>query len=158
MSLRRKLINGLTVVLIVLLAGCGSEPLSKEVQLQKDLDQMEVLAEAKKTSELMSYFHESFKPEGGWNKKDIQRMLHFRFLKHKTVHVTKVVKDIEWQSDDEVKVTVVAALAGSPIADLAKLTEARAQLMKFDVVLKREDAHFMVRSVQWAHAYPTDFL
>ena len=148
----------LFITVVVLLMRCGGEPMSKEIQLKTDLNQMESLAEAKKTSELMDYFHVSFKPEGGWNKQDIQRMLHFRFLKHKTVHISKVVKDIQWRSDNEVSVTVVAALGGSPMTDLTKLTEARAQLMKFEVVLTREDEHFMIRSVQWSHAFPTDFL
>lgn len=146
------------MIWVLLLVACGGEPLNKEKQLTADLDQMEALAEAKKTSDLMDYFHDSFKPEGGWNKKDIQRMLHFRFMKHKTVHITKVVKDIDWRSDNEVHLVVVAAMAGSPIGDLTQLTGARAQLMKFEVLLVREDGQFLVRSVKWEHAYPTDFL
>ncbi len=154
MTLRQILI----LCFVMTLSACGGEPKSKALQLQADLDQMEALAEAKKTSDLMAFFHDGFKPDGGWSKKDIQRMLHFRFLKHKTVHISKVVKDIQWRSDNEVSVQVVAALAGSPITDLTTLTEARAQLMKFDVILVRADDHFLIRSVQWAHAYPTDFL
>lgn len=154
MTLHQKLI----LCIVMVIPACGGEPKSKALQLQADLDQMEVLAEAKKTSDLMNFFHDNFKPDGGWSKKDIQRMLHFRFLKHKTVHISKVVKDIQWRSDNEVSAQVVAALAGSPITDLTTLTEARAQLMKFDVLLIREDEHFLIRSVKWSHAYPTDFL
>ncbi|WP_154222632.1 hypothetical protein [Marinicella rhabdoformis] len=146
------------VYMTLLLVSCGGEPLSKEKQLQADLDQMELLAEEKNTSDLMDYLDDRFKHEGGWNKKDIQRMLHFRFMKHKTVHITKVVKDIDWRSDNEVHLVVVAALAGSPIGDLTQLTGARAQLMKFEVLLVRNEGRFLVRSVKWAHAYPTDFI
>lgn len=145
-------------VLATLLTACGSPPLSKELQLKTDLEQMEALAESKKTSELMAYFDEDFRPDGGWTQKDIKRMLHFRFLKHKTVHITQVIKDTEWLSDDEVRVEVAAALGGTPITDITSISEARAQLMKFDVVLKRHDDHFKIKSVKWEHAYPTDFL
>lgn len=154
MKIRHLLIVTLSLVLLA----CGQAPLSKEQQLHQDLAQMEALAEAKKTSDLMDYFDESFQPENGWSLKDIQRMLHFRFMKHKTVHITQVVKETEWLSDNEVKVAIAAALGGTPISDITAISEARAQLMKFDVVLERYDDHFKIKSVKWQHAYPTDFL
>ncbi len=150
--------NILILSLFLLLLGCGQAPLSKEQQLRQDLAQMEVLAEGKKTSELMAYFDESFRPDNGWSQKDIQRMLHFRFMKHKSVHITQVLKETEWLSDNEVRVEVAAALGGTPISDISAISEARAQLMKFDVVLQRHDDHFKIKSVKWQHAYPTDFL
>ncbi len=143
---------------LIVVTACGNAPLSKEKQLKEDLTQMELLAESKKTSELMDYFDENFRPENGMSKKDIQRLLHFRFMKHKTVHITQVLKETQWLSDNEVKIEVVAALGGTPLTDLTTLSEARAQLLKFNVVLKRHDVHFKIKSAQWQHAYPTDFL
>lgn len=142
----------------LLLLSCSSEPPPpKEQQLNSDISQIERLTKEKNTGGILDYLHPQFKAANGWSKTDLKRMLHIRFLRHKNIHLFYQVKNINWQNDDQVQAEIVAAMAGTDISSLKKITNARADLVKFRVDFKKHDGHYKIENISWQRALPNDF-
>lgn len=141
------------------LLGCSSEPeLTKDQLLRQSIEQLENKFEARKLGEIMNFVSEKYLDERGRKYKDVQRVIQLQLMRHKSVHVFSVTKDVQWTDDNLATVNITAAMSGSPINDPGILPTIRADMLNFTVIFILEDEVFKVQSATWTWASPGDFI
>ena len=157
-----KIMRYLTVLFvfasIVFLNGCGSEPLPKEKRLLNSIAAVEAGAEKRSLNEVMTYVSKDYSDDKGWGYKDIQRMVQIQIMRYQNLYVLTDIKNIEWISDTEAKVTISVAVAGKPINDPSLLKSIRADIIAFEILMRAEDDIFVTQSAYWDRGGLSDFL
>ncbi len=151
--------NILILFFILVLVSCSSEPqLSKEQLLYQSITELENRFEERKLGRIVEYVSESYSDEKGRSLRDIKRAIQLQLMRHKSLHVFSVVKDIEWTGDELAKVEIAAAMGGAPMEDASILPKVRADMIKFTVEFVLEDEVYKVKAATWTWANPSDFL
>ena len=155
-----KLIQKSVVIFITLiLISCSSEKeLTKEQILHQSIAEIESRFEERSLSKIVEYVSESYKDETDRNLKDIKRAIQIQLMRHKSLYVFSVVKNIEWTGDKLATVEIAAAMGGKPIESASILTSVRADMVKFTVDFALEDEVYKVQSAIWRRADPSDFI
>ena len=99
-----------------------------------------------------------YQDDSGRKYDDVKRVIQLQLMRHKTVHIFSVIKDIQWADDSNATVQITAAMAGKPITDLSLLPTLRADMLNFTVDFVLEDEVYKIQSASWTWATPTDFL
>jgi len=144
-----------------LFTGCSSdEPIDKDTKLLNTLQAMEVAIEEKRLNDFLEPVDDNFvSAKHGWNKKDIERMLRIRLMRHQSIHIHKNVQRTDWldEGEDQVEVEVVVAMAGADFS-LTDLPTFNGDMIKFIVTFKLIDGDYLVTQTEWERAGPADFL
>ena len=149
----------ITISLFLILIGCSSEPeLTKDQLLKQSIEQLEQRFEARKLGEIVEYVSKDYQDDSGRKYDDVKRVIQLQLMRHKTVHIFSVIKDIQWADDSNATVQITAAMAGKPITDLSLLPTLRADMLNFTVDFVLEDEVYKIQSASWTWASPTDFL
>ena len=149
----------ITISLFLILIGCSSEPeLTKDQLLKQSIEQLEQRFEARKLGEIVEYVSQNYQDDYGRKYDDVKRVIQLQLMRHKTVHIFSVIKDIQWADDSNATVQITAAMAGKPITDLSLLPTLRADMLNFTVDFVLEDEVYKIQSASWTWATPTDFL
>jgi hypothetical protein len=149
----------ITISLFLILIGCSSEPeLTKDQLLKQSIERLEQRFEARKLGEIVEYVSKDYQDDSGRKYDDVKRVIQLQLMRHKTVHIFSVIKDIQWADDSNATVQITAAMAGKPITDLSLLPTLRADMLNFTVQFVLEDEVYKVQSASWTWATPTDFL
>ncbi|WP_395374098.1 hypothetical protein [Marinicella sp. W31] len=143
---------------IVLLNGCGSDPLPKEKRLLNSIAAVEAGAEERSLDEVMTYVSKTYSDDKGWGFRDIQRLVQIQIMRYKNLYVLTDVKNVEWLSETEAKVTISVAVAGKPINDASLLESIRADIISFEILMRAEDDIFVTQSATWSRGGLSDFL
>jgi hypothetical protein len=156
----KNLIQKSVIIFITLiLISCSSEKeLTKEQILQQSIAEIESRFEERSLSKIVEYVSESYKDETDRNLKDIKRAIQIQLMRHKSLYVFSVVKNIEWTGDKLATVEIAAAMGGKPIESASILTSVRADMVKFTVDFALEDEVYKVQSAIWRRADPSDFI
>ena len=149
----------ITISLFLILIGCSSEPeLTKDQLLKQSIEQLEQRFEARKLGEIVEYVSQNYQDDYGRKYDDVKRVIQLQLMRHKTVHIFSVIKDIQWADDSNATIQITAAMAGKPITDLSLLPTLRADMLNFTVDFVLEDEVYKIQSASWTWATPTDFL
>lgn len=149
---------GLLCFLFVV-AGCSKSPeLTKDQRLRQSIAQLEEKFESRKLGEIMEFVSESYLDERQRKYKDVQRVIQLQLMRHKSVHVFSVIKDVQWTDDNHATVNITAAMSGSEINDPSILPSIRADMLNFIVEFNLEDEVYKVKSASWTWASPGDFI
>ena len=149
----------ITISLFLILIGCSSEPeLTKDQLLKQSIERLEQRFEARKLGEIVEYVSKDYQDDSGRKYDDVKRVIQLQLMRHKTVHIFSVIKDIQWADDSNATVQITAAMAGKPITDLSLLPTLRADMLNFTVDFVLEDEVYKIQSASWTWATPTDFL
>ncbi|MEZ5497758.1 MAG: hypothetical protein R3F25_13215 [Gammaproteobacteria bacterium] len=149
----------ITISLFLILIGCSSEPeLTKDQLLKQSIERLEQRFEARKLGEIVEYVSKDYQDDSGRKYDDVKRVIQLQLMRHKTVHIFSVIKDIQWADDSNATVQITAAMAGKPITDLSLLPTLRADMLSFTVDFVLEDEVYKIQSASWTWATPTDFL
>ena len=149
----------ITISLFLILIGCSSEPeLTKDQLLKQSIEQLEQRFEARKLGEIVEYVSQNYQDDYGRKYDDVKRVIQLQLMRHKTVHIFSVIKEIQWIDDANSTVQITAAMAGKPITDLSLLPTLRADMLNFTVQFVLEDEVYKVKSASWTWATPGDFL
>ena len=144
---------------IISLYSCSSEPeLTKDQLLKQSIEQLEQRFEARKLGEIVEYVSQNYQDDYGRKYDDVKRVIQLQLMRHKTVHIFSVIKEIQWIDDANSTVQITAAMAGKPITDLSLLPTLRADMLNFTVQFVLEDEVYKVKSASWTWATPGDFL
>ena len=149
----------ITISLFLILIGCSSEPeLTKDQLLKQSIERLEQRFEARKLGEIVEYVSQNYQDDYGRKYDDVKRVIQLQLMRHKTVHIFSVIKDIQWADDSNATVQITAAMAGKPITDLSLLPTLRADMLNFTVDFVLENEVYKVQSASWTWANPADFL
>ncbi|MCF6288801.1 MAG: hypothetical protein L3J53_06145 [Proteobacteria bacterium] len=151
----------LLLTLTLLIVACSAErEISKEQILLQSIGELESRFEEKKLARIVEYVSSSYQDDTGRKLRDIKRAIQLQLMRHKSLYVFSIIKDVKWQDDDKHMVTVqiTAAMAGKPMDNPNMLTSIRADMIKFTVDFILEDEIYKVKSATWSWANPADFL
>lgn len=154
-----KTIKLLTFLLVILVMSCTSDvPINKEQKLYQAIEELEKRFEERKLGRIVDYVSEKYQDEQGRKIKDIKRAIQIQLMRHKSLHVFSVVKEVRWSGDQNASVQITAAMGGKPMTSKSFLTAIRADMINFQVDFVLEDGVFKVKSASWTWASPSDFL
>ena len=139
------------------ISACGDGAKSPADQLRADIDAIQRAAENRDIGEFMAFFSEEYDDEGGRGWKDVRALAQFQFLRNPQLHTFKVIQRLDMINDQRASVSILAALAGSPIEGASALSGMRAELMQFELEFEF-DEQWKIRKARWARAGVDSFL
>lgn len=149
---------GVVLVALVLTLGACSETLEPEQQVRLTLERAEQFARQRDRAELMDMVDADYADPAGRDRRAMDALLRFHFLRNRSVHLLTRVESVEITESGRATATVLVALAGQPIADLAELERLRVDLLRLELMLQRSGEYYRLLSAQWQRAGLTDFL
>lgn len=153
---RSACISILTVMLTV--TACSSGQDSPEAQVRALIEQAESSAEKKESGNLRRLVSEKYSDSQGRDKKAIEAVLRYYFLRHESIHLFTRIQQTSFPSPGIAHAVVLVAMAGQPITDAEELERLRADLHRFEITLTRESEEWKVIRAEWRRAEFADFL
>ena len=140
-------------ILLWSLAGCSGDQQSPEEAVRALIDTAADTAEQRNSGGLLELVDENYRDRKGQNKKQIAGLLRAYFFTHKDIHLFTRIKNIDWLGEEQAKVTLYVAMAGSVISNVEALESLRARVYRFELGLVRhEDDSWLLQSADWAPA------
>ena len=148
----------LAVISLLPLVSCSSQKDSPEAQVRALIAHAETAAEQKDLAALRPMISDKYTDDEGQDKKAIEAVLRFYFLRNQSIHLFTRIQSIEFPEPARARAVVLVAMAGEPIKTGQELERLHADLNRFDITLAREDKEWKVTTVEWRRAEPGDFL
>ncbi|WP_096361160.1 hypothetical protein [Sulfuricaulis limicola] len=137
---------------------CSSERDSPEAQVRALLAQGEAAAEKKESGVLRQMVSEKYADSQGQDKKAIDAILRYYFLRNQSIHLFTRIRLINFPQPGVAQADVMVAMAGQPISGAEELERLRADLHRFEITLARENGEWKVIRAEWRRAEFADFL
>jgi len=142
---------------IFLLIGCAVKD-SPEQQIREMLERAETVLESRALLDARSLVSDAYQDEAQRSKRELIRLLGGYFLRNQSIYLLVQIDRIDLKEPQRPRVTLYAAMAGKPIADIDALLLLRAALYRFDLELILEEDEWRVISGRWQPATREDFL
>lgn len=152
--LARPLTSGL---LIVLLLACASESDTPQARVRAYLAAGEAAAEDRDLLQLKEMISTQYIDRDGRDRRALTQLMAGYFLRHRGVHLLTQVERIGFAADARAQVTLLAAMAATPIADTQALFSLHADLYRFELELAEEDGEWKLMRAEWQPAIRSDF-
>jgi hypothetical protein len=146
------------VFFLPLLISCAPGENSPEAQVRTLLERGESAAEKKDSGVLRQMISEKYSDSQGQDKRAIEAILRYYFLRHESIHLFMRIQSIAFAQPAQAQAIVVVAMAGQPIAGAEELERLRADLHRFEIILANENKEWKVIRAEWRRAEPADFL
>lgn len=146
----------LTVLLSV--AACSSGQDSPEAQVRALIEQAESAAEKKESGTLRRLVSEKYSDSQGQDKKAIEAILRYYFLRNESIHLLTRIQAIAFPQPNVAQAIVMVAMAGQPISRTEELDRLHADLHRFEITLANENKEWKVIRAEWRRAEFADFL
>lgn len=137
---------------------CSSERDNPEAQVRALLAQGEAAAEKKESGALRQLISEKYSDSQGQDKKTVESILRYYFLRNESIHLLTRVQQITIPRPDAAQAVVMVAMASQPIASAEEIERLRADLHRFEITLARENGEWKVTRAEWRRADFADFL
>jgi hypothetical protein len=154
---RHRTLAALFVVALIN-GACSSERENPEKQVRSLLEQGETAAEHKQAGALRQMISERYSDSQGQDKKAIEAILRYYFLRNESIHLLTRIQQIVVSKLDTAQAIVLVAMAGQPISGPDELDRIRADVYRFELSLSREDGEWKVSRAEWRRTELADFL
>jgi hypothetical protein len=158
MNRLRLQIGWLGLIAAMLLPGCHGERESPEAQVRALIKSAVTAAEQKRAGTLRDMISDRYADDQGQDKRAIESLLRFHFLRHETLHLYAHVQSVTLPQPDRARAIVLVAMAGVPIASAQELPAVRADLHRFEIDFAREDKSWRAQRAAWRRAELGEFL
>jgi hypothetical protein len=146
------------VIAAILVLACSAEPPSPEDAVRETLAAIESAAGERDAGAIGEHVSEAYRDARGNDKRAVLALATLHLMRNQAVYTLSRVASLELVTPDRAEARVYAALAGQPIPDPAALLTLRADLYRFDVVLREEQPGvWRVDSASWRPATLADF-
>jgi predicted Zn-dependent peptidase len=143
---------------MISVSACSSKQDSPEAQVRALINQAESDAEKKESGALRRLVSEKYSDSQGQDKKAIEAILRYYFLRNESIHLLTRIQQIAVPKPETAQAVVLVAMAGQPISSSEELERIRADLYRFELSLSREDGEWRVIRAEWRRAEFIDFL
>jgi hypothetical protein len=138
---------------------CSSEPESQKDRIRAMVKRAEAAVKDKDMGELSPLISDGYRDGSGHDKKAIEAMLRYHFLRHRSIHLFTRIKEITLTNRTRADLIVLVAMAGRPISKSKDLLRFRADLYRFEIGLAADaKGRWKAIQCQWQQALPRDFL
>ncbi len=148
----------LAALLLPGLISCSSQPGTPEAQVRALLKQAETAAENKDSRVLRGFISEKYSDSQGQDKKAVEAILRYYFLRNESIHLLTRVQPITFPEPSRAQAVVLVAMAGQPIPNPQQLERLHADLNRFAITFAREDKEWKVIDAEWRRAELADFI
>lgn len=146
----------LLAILLFGLLSCGERP-APETIARGFVDACEEAVQQRRPSALRDLIATDYRDAEGRTGQEVLGIAAGYLLRNRSVHLITRIQSAE-RRDERIAATVLAALAGRPVDDVALLPSVDADIYWFDVELVEEDGDWRVISAAWRPALVDDFL
>ncbi len=143
------------LTLVTLVYACSDSPLSKEDQIRQYIDTAVTAAESRNYNDLANLVDDDYHDQKALNRPQLVKLLKLYFFRHKNIFLLTKIGDISFPGEDQAKVSLHVAMAGSVISDTNALSSLRARIYRFDLELVMADG-WVLREASWQVASVTD--
>ncbi len=148
-----------TLALLTTPLGCGSEPESPESQIRRLLKDIERASREKDVAALKALVSERYADAEGRTQRDISGILTYHYLRRRDVYLLTRIESLEFPTPGSASLSVLGALAGTPIESPDSIRSLRADVYRFDLGLEDEgDGEWRVVRGAWRPAQLDDFM
>ena len=141
-----------------LLFSCSSTENTPEAQVRAVLEQGEAAAGKKETGVLRQMVSDHYSDSQGQDKKGIEAILRYYFLRHESIHLLTRIQTITFPEPNVAQAIVLVAMAAQPISRTEELDRLHADLHRFEITLANENKEWKVIRAEWRRADLGDFL
>lgn len=138
-----------------LLMACSDEVLTPEQEIRQFIDKAAETAENRSADDMDELMHRDYLDQKGYNKKQLGKLLRLYFFRNKNIFLLTRISDIEFLSDNQARVDLHVAMAGSAISDVNALAGLRARMFRFELQLIKEDK-WQLQNARWSPANIAD--
>jgi len=142
---------------LILVTGCAQND-SPEQQIREMIERSEAAIEARALLDARSLLSDAYQDAEKRTKPELVRLLGGYFLRNKSIHLLVQIERINLDDPTRPRVTLYAAMAANPFADVDELSGLRAALYRFDLELIHEADEWRLVSGRWQPATRDDFL
>jgi hypothetical protein len=143
---------------LLLLWGCGGEPMSPEEQLRAVLAEAEAEVESRDLAAVMERIDPDYQDQRQRDRRQLRALLAGYFFRHPSIFVISQVDRLEIVPPDRAKVVVLAGLAGSAQEAAGPLSGWRGNLLRLDLEFKlHEGQAWRLFRADWRQAEREDF-
>ncbi len=139
----------------LLLVACSDGELTKEDEIKLFIETGVKAAENRSSSDLAELFDEKYLDDKGLNKVQLTKLARLYFFRHKSIYLFTKIDEVEFLTENEALVTLHVAMAGTAISDVTALAGLRAEIVKFELELIKQD-EWLLRRASWQHASSSD--
>ncbi len=147
----------IVAIAALILSACGGENDDPEALLRDTLNAIQQSAESRDLGDMMAHVSEDYLDSDGRDIRQVKAIAQFQILRNPKIHTFKIVKSLNLLSDNEAEVFLLVAVAGVPIEGVTSLSKVRADLMRFDLRFRYDEA-WKITEAQWRPAESADFL
>jgi len=153
----RRALATLALLAAALGVACQRDAPTAQEQVLATFTRAEEAAESGEVGLVGSQISEAYRDPAGNDKQAIEGLLALHVLRQRRLHLLTRVVSLEIATPDEARAEVLVAMAAAPVDDPGLLTGVRADLYRFELVLRDEDGAWRVVSAQWRPAALDDF-
>ena len=151
----RKVLIFCMICMALLLIACSDGELTREDEIKLYIETGIKAAENRSSSDLAKLFDEKYLDDKGLNKMQLTKLARLYFFRHKSIYLFTKLDEIEFLAENEALVTLHVAMAGTAISDVTALSSLRAEIVKFELDLIKQD-EWLLRRASWQHASSSD--
>jgi hypothetical protein len=113
------------------------------------IEQVELAAEARDTGELMEHISAEYRDAYGQGRDELSRYVRGYFVANQSIHLLTRVQQLDFTTDDEARAIVQVGMAARE-AEANGDWNLAADVVEFDVVLRRDDDGWKVTRAEWS--------
>ena len=136
---------------------CSSEPADPETQIRSRIRAREEASRDKDFPALKYAVSEAYADKAGHTAADIHNLMRGRYLRAKSVYVLTKIEQLEWLADRKEQLTILAAMAATPVGEAAALKNVCTDVYRFDADMAKEDDTSRITRAAWRPADLKDF-
>lgn len=149
----------LAVATLALAAGCSKKTVDPEQEIRETVMLAAKAATERELKVLKSLVASEYKDSRGQDKQSVVGTLNIYYLRRSgDLYVVPQITDLKVIGEDRAEVAVVAALARTPVKVVEELEGVRADIVRFDLKMKRGDDHWLVTGAEYSRARLGDLL
>ena len=146
---------------VLALAGtsCKRKSTNPEMEVKAYVAKAEALVEARDLGGLKELIDPGYSDGKGLNKRRVISLLQLQFLRRQSIHLLIRILDLTVSDDQkEANVSLLVAMAGRALDSVDSLKGLRADLMRFNFRLVRDDDEWRLQGSNWNRAKFSDFI
>lgn len=137
------------LLLMLILAGCGSDSLTPEQQVKKVMQQMEAEIESRNTSALFEHVSQNYQDHKGNDRDALRRFVQIYMLRDQSVTLLTTVQSVDVIDDTTVAVEATVVMGAKQNAGNALLPQLSADKRSLSAVFQQEPDAWRLISLSW---------
>ncbi len=147
------------LTLLALVVACAEPVPEPEQQIREFLTEIERASRAKDIGALKDVVSASYSDKVGRRQEDLHNLIVLHYFGRRDVFLLTRIETLELTAPGEAALSLLVAMAGTPLESEQSLRDVRADLYRFELELRDEGSgEWRVLSADWRPARMDDFL